>query len=276
MEAIECVSLPEKNKWLEKIKFELVLDLDVLRKMVSWIARLRMSMARKRMKGEPYKAKKCIFHGLRYLTFGIQLVNHGRIVDYSEANHYLKEIMDFPSDDWEDLSKVFAKQTFPQLREKFNNSASFNEFYSKHELIQHMHVHMFNTRVVPYFVREADLKNLHILGNEKKKEVAGNEREKKEKESEASMAIIKFLNENGLNALIDRFLLRTLPHSRYTNLIHFSPSVFPFFLCYFYPFISPLLYFFSLFYFFPFLLLTRFLTNPVKFSYDGTGSDRMR
>ena len=209
MEAIECVCLPEKNKWLEKIKFELVLDLDVLRKMVSWIARLRMSMARKRMKGEPYKAKKCIFHGLRYLTFGIQIIQQGRIADYSEANHYLKEVMDFPSDNWEDLSKVFAKQTFPLLREKFNASAPFNEFYSKHDLLQHTHTHLFNARVIPTFVRQSDLPMNLVT----------------QAVTIPFLALQRFLNERGLDTLIKTFLLRTLPHTHRPNLVHFSPSV---------------------------------------------------
>jgi hypothetical protein len=65
MEAIECVCLPRQYVWLEKKHFELRLDVDVLRPMVNWISRLRMSMAQKRMELEPYKAKKCMFHGIR-------------------------------------------------------------------------------------------------------------------------------------------------------------------------------------------------------------------
>ncbi len=40
----------------------------ILTHQVSWITRLRMSMAQKRMALEPYKAKKCIFHAIRSVT----------------------------------------------------------------------------------------------------------------------------------------------------------------------------------------------------------------
>jgi hypothetical protein len=89
METLECLFLNKEHVWLEKVKVNPPhIDKSVLRKMVSWISRLRcfkiffeilffskdfnflflfkrLGMAKKRMIEETYKAKKCIFHGLR-------------------------------------------------------------------------------------------------------------------------------------------------------------------------------------------------------------------
>jgi hypothetical protein len=87
-----------------------------------------MNMAKKRMSKEPYKAKKlqgyfeiltvnrCIFHGLRYLTFAIQVVQHQRIIDYSAANHFLEAIKKFPSDKWEELKGYHFWELLNQLQ----------------------------------------------------------------------------------------------------------------------------------------------------------------
>lgn len=108
MEALECFHLAPGRRWLERRQFEWQLDPDVLRKVAHWQATHRWAMAHRRMQAEPYKvsppaldspqAKKCLFHGLRYLNFALQLLRHGAIVDYSLANHYLKEIMSHPSE----------------------------------------------------------------------------------------------------------------------------------------------------------------------------------
>ena len=39
-----------------------------------------------------YRVQKSLFHSLRILMFATQISQHGRIVDYSEANKYSEEI----------------------------------------------------------------------------------------------------------------------------------------------------------------------------------------
>ena len=113
-QAIECISLPPHFFWLEKQKMLLNLDLDVLRRSVSWISMNRWCMAKARMNAgwlkypfwlkfrlticlksigvDNYKARKCVFHCLRYLVFAAQVIKNGKIVDYGAANHYLTEV----------------------------------------------------------------------------------------------------------------------------------------------------------------------------------------
>eukprot|EP01087_Luapelamoeba_hula_P014826 TRINITY_DN4398_c0_g1_i2.p1 TRINITY_DN4398_c0_g1~~TRINITY_DN4398_c0_g1_i2.p1 ORF type:complete len:570 (+),score=67.43 TRINITY_DN4398_c0_g1_i2:508-2217(+) len=213
MEAIECVSLPQKHKWLEREPFRLELDIDILRKMVSWITRLRMSMAQKRMEKEPYKAKKCIFHALRYLTFAIQVVTHGAITDYTAANHYLKDIMDHPSFDWQVLKDDFGKKVFNPLREAFLNCATFNDFYSKYDLVQHVHVHLFNTHNVTGFLTGAN--DCSSLSSEAQLN----------DQTDSPYHIVTYLRANGLGRLVENYKIRALPHAKHPNLIHFSSTI---------------------------------------------------
>ena len=50
---------------------------------------------------DPYIAKKSLWHSLRILMFGIQIMNTGKIYNYSEANELYKEILKKDSNDWE-------------------------------------------------------------------------------------------------------------------------------------------------------------------------------
>lgn len=55
---------------------------------------------------DPYVAKKSLWHSLRILMFGTQIVEAGRIADYAEANGLYAEIMACP-DDWDELDRRY-------------------------------------------------------------------------------------------------------------------------------------------------------------------------
>jgi predicted nucleotidyltransferase len=63
---------------------------------------------------DPYVGKKSLFHSFRILMFGIQIAKFGRIVDYSQANPLLKEIMRI--NDWSEL--------FRKYKSSYNNLSS--------------------------------------------------------------------------------------------------------------------------------------------------------
>lgn len=48
---------------------------------------------------DPYKAKKSLFHSLRILMFGIQIMKYGTIINFEEANYLYNEIV---KDTWND------------------------------------------------------------------------------------------------------------------------------------------------------------------------------
>lgn len=55
------------------------------------------------------KSKKNIFHSIRYVYFGIQIIKHGKITDYQEANTYLYEIINDTSTDWKHFDNTYGK-----------------------------------------------------------------------------------------------------------------------------------------------------------------------
>ena len=60
-----------------------------------------------------YRGLKSLFHCLRLLVFGIQIATYGKIIDYSEANHYWEDMWDkniVPSHKWEDYKAMYQPE----------------------------------------------------------------------------------------------------------------------------------------------------------------------
>lgn len=62
---------------------------------------------------EVYKGQKSIFHSLRILDFAIQILKHGKIINYGSSNHLWDKIKDEPN--WTNLEKNY-KQLFNKRR----------------------------------------------------------------------------------------------------------------------------------------------------------------
>ncbi len=60
---------------------------------------------------------KSIFHSFRICDYGIQIMEHGKIIDYSSMNHYWDRLKNFDGT-WNDLSHEF-KPEFNALKTKF-------------------------------------------------------------------------------------------------------------------------------------------------------------
>lgn len=113
--AIESLFLPDKNilqgnpsKFLEYFNVE---DKWGIRQSFSGTASNSWAKAHKKMTIEKdldiYCGQKSLFHSLRILDFGCQLCKYGKIVDYSSANNYWKEIIDMNGSDWETYKEKF-------------------------------------------------------------------------------------------------------------------------------------------------------------------------
>jgi myo-inositol catabolism protein IolC len=57
-------------------------------------------------------------HLLSFLYHGLQIIKHGKIVDYTEGNEVWREVMADNSEKWENYAK-FNDQLFHQLLEEF-------------------------------------------------------------------------------------------------------------------------------------------------------------
>ena len=110
--ALETFFLPPKRRLKEVeslIKWDFKLDLRVLRESFSQKASHSWVKAKKKIEVEAdYKrGKKSLFHSLRILTFGMQIAQYGKVVDYSAANEFWWDIYTNPSVKYEDYLKQF-------------------------------------------------------------------------------------------------------------------------------------------------------------------------
>lgn len=60
---------------------------------------------------------KSIFHSFRICDYGIQIMEHGKIIDYGSMNHYWDRLKKF-SGTWDELNREF-KPEFNSLKTKF-------------------------------------------------------------------------------------------------------------------------------------------------------------
>lgn len=122
MTMLECVFLPESLIVKNDTDYADGLEIDKyqLRRAISEKASNSFVKAKKKFIVEEsrniYVGKKSLFHSLRLPMFGKQIAEHGRIVDYSVANHYWPRIRDCAIDDWK-----YYKKTYQPI---FNNIMS--------------------------------------------------------------------------------------------------------------------------------------------------------
>jgi len=158
----------------------------------------------------------------RYIVFALQVVEHGKVVDYSAANHYLKEIMDHPSSEWEDLKAAFQKPVFFKLRDEFFNKARYHELYSRMDVEAEVHAHLFNPRDKAAFLA-SDIGKLNHLATTGSSPPGGEE--ESSTDPSGLLETVRYLREHGVQQLRQRYHLRVLPHSQHANIIHLAPTV---------------------------------------------------
>jgi hypothetical protein len=128
--ALECYLLPEQHILKPaSVKWAFELDLVKLRHSLSGKASQSFVKAKKKFIS-PYewadqereRGKKSLFHSFRILNFGLQIAQHGRIVNYAAANHIFEEIFSEPSNDWEVYQERW-KPEFNMLNTEFRKVA---------------------------------------------------------------------------------------------------------------------------------------------------------
>ena len=104
IETLECLFVDKQFILKETIIFDININLIELRKSISKICSNAYDKCRKKLTIEkdfsPYIAKKSLWHCIRILLFGIQCVKYGKIINYSEANQYYKDIILNESNEW--------------------------------------------------------------------------------------------------------------------------------------------------------------------------------
>lgn len=99
---LECFFSPEWTRIQEKETLKFVLNKKKLSKNIiaqsfnSW-----RGGKHKLNEGDIYRALKSIFHSLKMLIFAIQIMEQGKIVDFTAANYLHKEINECDEIEWE-------------------------------------------------------------------------------------------------------------------------------------------------------------------------------
>jgi len=100
---LECIWAPDFAIILNKRNFlkEFTLDKKKLKKkLLSQSHQSWMNGKRKIIETDLHRGSKSIWHSIRILQFGIQIVKHGRINDFQEANKLYTEIVDADEYRW--------------------------------------------------------------------------------------------------------------------------------------------------------------------------------
>lgn len=102
---LECIFLPKDKIIKETIEFQFELNLNLLRRNIAAKASNSFVKCKKKLESgiekEIYIGKKSLFHSLRMPMFGIQIAKYGKIIDYTEANKFWKDIVENEINDWE-------------------------------------------------------------------------------------------------------------------------------------------------------------------------------
>lgn len=115
--ALECIFLPAEHVIFQKAPISFDINNKKLSKsllsesFVTWRnAKLKLEQRDIR------RGLKKIFHSLRVLYFANQIAEHGKIVDYSEANNLFEEIQNCDELDWE-----FFKEKYLPLKKELED-----------------------------------------------------------------------------------------------------------------------------------------------------------
>ena len=125
IETLECAFLDERYIVKETKKYDLPLNYDFVRVVISSITSNSFVKAKKKLMVEkdynPYSGKKSLWHCLRLLMFGIQIMDNNKILDYTIANQYYDDIVKNECVDWEYYKQKY-KPIYNHLHSTFKLS----------------------------------------------------------------------------------------------------------------------------------------------------------
>ena len=109
IEAIEIFWLDAKYIVKNTKVFEFCVDYDKIRKNVSRTASNSFVKCKKKLEvAKEYKiGKKSLWHSLRLLMFGNQIMQYGSIINYTQANIYYNDIVCNNNNDWNYYKKKY-------------------------------------------------------------------------------------------------------------------------------------------------------------------------
>ena len=122
IDAMEIFFLPSEFIIKETIKFDTKIHPQKIRNNFSKISSNSFVTCKKKLEIKesfnPRVAKKSLWHSLRIIHFGIQILSKGKIYNYSSMNNIYKEIVDCEIDEWEYYKNKY-KPLYNNLKTQF-------------------------------------------------------------------------------------------------------------------------------------------------------------
>ena len=126
----ECYFLPDEFKVKETFVPDFKVNVEKLRSSFSKTASNSFVKCKKKLTVEkdfvPYVGKKSLWHSLRILMFGIQILADGKIVDYSCANRFYKDIVENDCDDWQYFKEKY-QPIYNSLKSSFRAAEKLSQ-----------------------------------------------------------------------------------------------------------------------------------------------------
>ncbi len=110
---LECLFLPTEYVIIEKIKYNFILNKEILWRSISASCHNSYDKCRKKFDSQKYIALKSFFHSIRMGYYGIQILTYGKIINYQLiGDKYIRDlynhIMTF--ENWNDIKNAFSNE----------------------------------------------------------------------------------------------------------------------------------------------------------------------
>lgn len=113
VDAIETYFLPQKFIIKETVKFQTEIKKEKIRENFSKTASNSFVKCKKKLTVKkdfaPRTGKKSLWHSLRILEFGIQILKYGKILNYNSMKHLYNVIVNNENDNWEYFKENYQK-----------------------------------------------------------------------------------------------------------------------------------------------------------------------
>lgn len=122
IDALECHFLPHYMIVKELMMFDLTIKTALVRESISKTASNSWVKCKKKLTVQkdfaPRVGKKSLWHALRILSFGTQIMVYKRIIDYGSCNFCYNEIVNCPIDNW-GYYKEFYQPIYNAMKSEF-------------------------------------------------------------------------------------------------------------------------------------------------------------
>lgn len=123
--AMECYFLPKEFIVKQNKMFDADLTREKIRNSFSRVASNSFVKCKKKLEVvesyNPIVGKKSLWHSLRIIDFGIQILTHDSIINYSSMNHMYDKIVKSDRNDWSFFKEQY-KPLYNALKTKFRAS----------------------------------------------------------------------------------------------------------------------------------------------------------